>query len=406
MVTGEYPPLRGGVGDFSEGVARALSEAGRRVTVWTTKEADNRIARTPSSSQTGLESCGTSEIRRFDADFDCQGLVRLGQGIDGCDTPRRILIQYVPNAFGFKGMNLAFCGWVRKRKILGDDVRVVFHEPFFYFALHGPHRNLLALVQRLMAWILMRGARIVYTSTPTWERYLRPYARPGNPRFVWLPMPATLPVVDDPEAVRKKREGYLTCNGNANLFGHFGTYGTDIAEPLEALLPRLLNARPSAHFLLIGRRSDRFCTQFQSRHPQLATRVHATGDLEPREASLHIQACDVLVQPYPDGVTARRTSVINLLAHGCAVVTTKGLLTEDFWGQSKSCLLADTVDVKGIVDAAIEAGSSQQSIDAWGNRAKAFYNDTFHPHRLMQCLMLEEENVSPQRHGGLRRKGV
>lgn len=388
VVTGEYPPLRGGVGDFSEVVACFLSEARRQVTVWTTEFAD-RSNSTKLIPRQDIDPSRIPEIRHFDADFGSQGLVRLGQGIDGCDTPRRILIQYVPNAFGFRGMNLAFCNWVRKRRMLGDDVRVVFHEPFFYFGFYRPHRNLLALVQRLMAWILMRGARIVYTSTPTWERYLRPYARPGNPRFIWLPMPATLPVVDDPEAVRKKREGYVTRNGNTNLFGHFGTYGADIAEPLEDVLPSLLNARASAHFLLIGRSSDRFCTQFQSRYPQLATRVHATGDLEPREASLHIQACDVFIQPYPDGVTARRTSVINLLAHGCAVVTTQGKLTEDFWDSSKSCLLVLPTDVQGLVNTALEVGSSPQSIALCGSRAKAFYDKTFHPHRLMQCLMME-----------------
>ena len=41
-----------------------------------------------------------------------------------------------------------------------------------------------------------------------------------------------------------------------------------------------------------------------------------------------------MLQPYPDGVSSRRTTVTSLLAHGCAVVTTRGPLTEGLWQES------------------------------------------------------------------------
>src|ERR1051325_7766931 len=48
-------------------------------------------------------------------------------------------------------MNLRFCRWLRDRGREGMDVRVMFHEPYFYFTASRPWRNVLAAVQRVMA---------------------------------------------------------------------------------------------------------------------------------------------------------------------------------------------------------------------------------------------------------------
>ena len=42
----------------------------------------------------------------------------------------------------------------------------------------------------------------------------------------------------------------------------------------------------------------------------------------PSALAEHVRACDVLVQPYPDGISSRRTSAMAGLALGVAVVTT------------------------------------------------------------------------------------
>ena len=84
----------------------------------------------------------------------------------------------------------------------------------------------------------------------------------------------------------------------------------------------------------MGLGSREFCDRWMTRRPELASRVFATGVLDEHELSLHIQACDVLLQPYPDGVSARRSTAVSLLAHGAAVVTTRGPLSEGLWAES------------------------------------------------------------------------
>jgi glycosyltransferase involved in cell wall biosynthesis len=77
-----------------------------------------------------------------------------------------------------------------------------------------------------------------------------------------------------------------------------------------------------------------------------------TGGLPPPDASRHLQACDVLVQPYPDGVSGRRGSVMAGLAHGVATATNAGRLTEPYWRESGGVLLAPGPSASGVADAA------------------------------------------------------
>jgi len=52
-----------------------------------------------------------------------------------------------------------------------------------------------------------------------------------------------------------------------------------------------------------------------------------------------------MLQPYADGVTTRRTSLMAALAHRSAVVTTDGALTEPLWRHSGAVALVDSGDV-------------------------------------------------------------
>jgi glycosyltransferase involved in cell wall biosynthesis len=83
--------------------------------------------------------------------------------------------------------------------------------------------------------------------------------------------------------------------------------------------------------VLLGRFSADFAATFEALAPPLAARIHATGTLLPDHLSSYLAACDLMVQPYPDGVSARRTTLIAALAHGRPVLTTSGPATEAWW---------------------------------------------------------------------------
>lgn len=310
VLTGEFPPDTGGVAQFTAAIAGGLSSRGIDLHVW----APGRETRPAADSAPPA----AFRVHALPDHFGPRSRAALREAVNPGEV---VLLQYVPNALGARGANVAFCRWLAAQARRGCDVRVVFHEPFFYFGWQSPGRNMLALVQRVMATLLLRASSIAYLSTSSWEPVLRRYARRGA-RFEWLPVPSAVPFVDDAEGVRRLRASL----GGRVIVGHFSAYPGDVRLPLRLALQDVLAGHLDAGILCIGRGSAEMAASIGD-----AERVHATGQLDPRDLSRALQACDLFVQPYPDGATTRRTSLTTLLAHGAAIVTTSGPNTEPLW---------------------------------------------------------------------------
>lgn len=136
-----------------------------------------------------------------------------------------------------------------------------------------------------------------------------------------------------------------------SIVGHFGTYDVQITKLLLESVPHLISNGSGGVLLLLGRGGELMRNALIRKHPEMADRVHATGPLDAADLSLHLSACDVMLQPYIDGVSSRRTSTIVALAHGIPVVTTSGRLTEPLWAASEAVALAPPADVSALVAA-------------------------------------------------------
>jgi glycosyltransferase involved in cell wall biosynthesis len=306
LLTGEL--ARGGIGDYTRLLADALADAGREVHAWSPDAADVTLRRAVVHPIRGVGRAGLAE---------------LGAALDAFPAPRRLLVQYAPQAWGMRGMNVGFARWLLARRRAGDDVRVMFHEPFFPFGWQRPQRNLLAAVNRWMARDLLRASPRAYVSTDAWERLLRPLA-PQGLRIDTLPIPSTIPYVDDPERVSEIRRA-LSEDGQRPIFVHFGTYGEVIAGMLEDVLLGVTHYRPDARILLLGGGGPAFVDRLQAVDDARFAHLAAPGYLSPEDVSLHLQAADVAIQPYPDGANTRRTSLMACLANGLPTVTTRGI---------------------------------------------------------------------------------
>ncbi len=115
-------------------------------------------------------------------------------------------------------------------------------------------------------------------------------------------------------------------------------------------------------------------------------RLHSTGYLSSDRVGDHLAACDLLIQPYPDGVTTRRTSVMTGLARGCPVVTTAGHLTEPLWAEQGAVALVDVGDPARFAAAAEELLRDGEARDRLGARAREVYDAHFSVSRLVHTL--------------------
>jgi glycosyltransferase involved in cell wall biosynthesis len=222
----------------------------------------------------------------------------------------------------------------------------MFHEPYFYFSWGHPLWNVLALLQRLMAVVLLRASGVAYLSTASWVRYLRPWNSSGT-TLVVSPVPSTIDAGAAPADIARWRERLGGENGVV-VVGHFGTFGSHVALQLEPVIRLLLSTHATARFVCIGRGSDAFVTAFKGRHPSVAARIAATGPVSSGELSAALRACDMVVQPYPDGVTTRRTTVMAALANQVPTVSTEGALTEPVWHETGAVALAPAFNAAAI----------------------------------------------------------
>ena len=306
----------------------------------------------------------------------------LEHALSSAPVAPAILVQYVPQAFGMRGANLPFCRWLAALGRTGQDVRVMFHEPYGYFSWRPDH-DAIALLQRVMAATLMRGTGRAYFSTSTWHRYLSRYA-PDRRRPDTLPIPSGIPRVEDAAAVDALRRRFAP--GGGPIVGHFGTYGDHVTRELRPALLALLHDDSRAIVLCIGASSTAFVDRLAASVPSASGRLHATGRLAPELTSVHLQACDVLVQPYPDGATTRRTSLMAGLLNGCAVVTTSGPLTEPIWEQTAAVRLAPAGNARAVAAAARSVLADSRERAALADRGFATYQSSFSLDRTIDIL--------------------
>ena len=365
ILTGEYPPEPGGVADYSRLVTEGLADRGCEVHVWTS---------TPPGTQGSRgQPDGEITIYRLPDPWSYAGLVDLGKRLG---RRRRLLVQYTPNAWGQRGLNLGFCRWLAARGRAGDHIRVMFHELTYYIQPGDrPPRWILPVVHRLMLRTILPACAQIDYATEEWGRQLRTIAAARHRPMTWLPVPSNIPVVDDPIGVAALRRR-LAPEGQT-IVGSFGTYGDDLRGRLLPVFPRVAFAKPDRIGLLIGRNGERFAAEVLARHPEGAGRLVVVGDLGEEDVSRYLQACDILIQPYPDGVCGRRGTAMACLAHGVAFTTNLGPFTEPVLAESGCAAFAPADDSEALILAAETLLADPEARTRLGRSARALYDRYF-----------------------------
>jgi len=100
----------------------------------------------------------------------------------------------------------------------------------------------------------------------------------------------------------------------------------------------------------------------------------------------HLRSCDLLLQPYPDGVSTRRTSLMAGLALGVPAVTTLGRLTESLWQEQRLAMLVPADDTPALVAAVEQLAAQPEVRREWAERGRAGYRRYFSLEKTLEIL--------------------
>ncbi|GAC1305539.1 MAG: glycosyltransferase family 4 protein [Vulcanimicrobiaceae bacterium] len=367
LIAGEYPPQFGGVGDYTWSVANELAARGDEVHVF-------------APVCDGPERPSAVRVHRLHGGFGPRGLVQLRRELFALPRPRRVILQFVVQSFGMRAMNVFLALWVRTLRHL--PLWVMFHEyAIVDSATASPLHRVQAWVTRRIAASVARAAELAFFGTPEWQASLT-RAAPRVPAR-WLPVPSNVAVdVDEAEVAERRRT--FGFPSDAIVVGHFGTYRMrDSVQFLRDFIVRLLASEPDHAFVLIGRGSTEVARELERSHPLVAGRLVASGATSAETLATYIRACDLLVQPYPEGVTTRRGSVMAGLALGMPIVTTAGPQSEAVWTDAVALV---PFDVAATVAKTIAVSRDAETRAALARRSREVYRTTFALDRLVDAL--------------------
>ena len=106
---------------------------------------------------------------------------------------------------------------------------------------------------------------------------------------------------------------------------HFGTYGPGILRDLVPAVRRIAKERSDVRLLLLGRGAERAAQMLGG------TGAVVAGELPSEAVAARLSIATLALQPFPDGISTRRTSAMAALGLGVPVVTTEGHLTDPVW---------------------------------------------------------------------------
>ena len=339
VVTCEYPPIEGGVSDHTHHLVAALAAQGDVVDVWCppappTDDPEPALA----------PEIGGVTVHVLPSRFGLGAISRLRRELRALPPDTRVLVQWVPTAFGWRMMNLPFA--LMLLRLPGRRLDLYVHEVGWDIGRETARRALAGIVHRMMTFCATRSARRVYVTIPAWQQRLSLLgmrALPADEEATWLPVASNVPDRTEASRVAELRRDLLARGRQQRvLVGHFGTFGRFHMALMPHVVARILDEAGDRTFLLVGRGGEALRDYVAKERPELAARIVATGGLPADEVALHLAACDLLVQPYEDGASTRRGSLMAGLALGRPSIANRGRTTEDLWSAERAIHLTDS----------------------------------------------------------------
>ncbi len=313
FLTGEYPPMQGGIADYTAVLAKHLSALGVQSSVLI----DRKYPATPDALQesttvypvlSGWNWRTWHEIRQFLATH-----------------PTDILhIQYQAAAFNLTGW-VNYLPRLLQKQPHRPKIVTTFHDlriPYL-FPKAGKLR------QKAIFDLAKYSDAVICTNIEDAENLRR---HTWATHLSEIPLGNNVPLAPPPNFDRAVWRQKLGVSKDAIVMAYFGFLNESKGgEDLILLLDELLRRGENAYLLMIGGDvgdSDPNNADYARRVRQmiaergLSARIITTGYVSLPDVSANLLAADIAVMPFRDGISFRRTTLIAALAHGLPVIST------------------------------------------------------------------------------------
>jgi glycosyltransferase involved in cell wall biosynthesis len=312
LISGEYPPMQGGVGDYTREMAREFVAQGHQVSVLT----HDSSGATPSEPDTPpWQVYRTVHNWRWGCWFQIAALVRDIR-------PDIVNVQYQAAIYDMRVPAINLLPWRCRRQRGFPPMVVTYHDlkPPYLFPKAGALRpRAVRVLARFSDAAIMTNAEDMAVARQ-W---------PHAPSLHQIPIGSNIAPSPPPGFERESWRTRLGYRSDDSVWAYFGFLNE--SKGGETLIRALALSDPPADLLMIGGRvgsSDPTNHAYAERVEALmaelgvSDRVQWTGYVPTEQVSAALLSADVVVLPYRDGISFRRGSLHAALVHGCPVIST------------------------------------------------------------------------------------
>jgi glycosyltransferase involved in cell wall biosynthesis len=347
LVSGEYPPMEGGVGAFTQELAKALNALGHNIHIITSRQAR------PPSPERRLQAL----LEPVDIDFaQLHPQVRQWRWPALATVADIVLryeldvvnIQYQAAAYHMRSPAANFLPWRLKGMV---KTAVTFHDlrvPYL-FPKAGRWR------QKAVYFMARQAHGCIATNEADYQTLHDLNFGP----LTQIPIGSNITTYQPNHIEVGEARDLLGLQPADCLLGYFGFLNE--SKGANTLLHTLARLDKNIHLLFIGGQtgsSDSNNNQFFLAEMRqliseldLDKRVHWTGFVPEKRVSTFLEAADLMVMPYRDGASLRRGTLMAVLAHGRPLITTHPTAPTPALIHGKNSWLVPAADETAMVEA-------------------------------------------------------
>lgn len=302
IITGEYPPHQGGVGAYSQIIARTLAAQGHDVFVFTHHAAapDNRVHVTPSVRHWNLSAIRAANQWAHEMRLDV------------------VNVQYQTAAYAMSPFIHVLPDIIRRIPVV-----TTFHD------LRYPY--LFPKAGRLREWIVNHLARRSDGVIVTNHEDAAQLADLRN--LALIPIGSNITVEPPPNNGSDTWRAKAGAQSDDFLIAYFGF--ANRSKGLDVLLDSLAQLRADgvpARLLMIGGRTGSSDPTNAAYADAIDAQIEAlglvqfarwAGYVDETAVAAYLHAADAVALPFLDGASFRRGTLMAAIHHGCAIVTTQ-----------------------------------------------------------------------------------